>query len=300
MKILWFRRLFFLISCSIFFNAAVSAQEQTLTLAYLENGLADLKDSEMQIALQLLAKELTQDSDVNMSIKAVPTLPEMFALIKSGKVNYTIINSFNYIMEKDQLSPYLDATMWAIQRSQKAQEDYVLVVRKETPYKDIGSLSGKRLSLHQDYLLMKLYLQFIVKKNSHLSLEKFFKSVKNTRTASQTVLDVYFSTSDVCIVPQHILDLVAELNPDINNKLKVVHHSGEQFIPALVLSFKGIPENINTIVAHNTEQINRTLRGQQILNMFHIQSLVKTSVNQLDYMIDMYNEYKSMKPSNKQ
>lgn len=271
-------------------NTQAWAQSQVVTLAYLETGLKDLTVADRQVALQMLSKELVRGTDFEISILPLSSMEEMIGLLKTAKLNYSIINSY-YLRDIDRLLPFMDKPMWSIQRSHQAKEDYVLVVGNNFNYKDINSLSGRRISIHQDYLMQKFYLMYLVRKNAHLPLEKFFKVIKDTRTDSQAVLDVFFGTSDVCLVPQYIVDLAIDLNPAIKNKIKVVHHSGANFIPALVISFKGNPDNLANVVHNNLQALPETIRGQEILALFNIKTVTPTGMEALQFMLTMFNEF---------
>lgn len=285
-------RLFLVFLLALFgfvFNAY--AQQPTLNIVYLENGLKDLNKVDKLVALNLLAKEFIKGSDSDISLLAVNSIEEMIDWVKQGKVHYGILNSYYYLSYSEQLKPFTGPDLWKIQRSFEEKEDYVLVINKNIDYKDLKSLAGKRLSVHQDYLMMNFYLKYWLKKSANQPVEKFFKSIKNTKTASQSVLDVFFNTSDVCIVPEYILNLVRELNPAINKGIKVVHHSGANFIPALVLTFNYSSNAYADKVRSNLEALTDTVRGQEILNLFNIKNITPTHHDSLAYMFDIFNEY---------
>lgn len=293
LKVLVFSLLIFCI-----FN--VEAQGDNLTLGYLESGLKDLDDVDHQLALQLLAKELIHgDSNVDLSVVSINNMQEMLDLIKAGKINYGIINSYYYLNNIENLQPFITQDFWAIQRSHQSKEDYVLVVREDIEYQGIKSLAGKRLSIRLDYLMMNFYLKYLVKKNTNLSVERFFKSVKNTKTTSQSVLDVFFNTSDACIVPEYILDLVTELNPAVTQRVKVVHHSGANFIPALALTFNNTPEIHAKVVRNNIDGLSDNVRGQEIIDLFNINSISKVDPGAIDFMLEIFNEYKKLESVSK-
>jgi ABC-type phosphate/phosphonate transport system substrate-binding protein len=286
-----------LVFYSIVFS--VHAQQQTLNIVYLENGLKDLNKVDKLVALNLLAKEFIKGSDTDTSLVAVNSIEEMIDSIKQGKVHYGILNSYYYLAYSEQLKPFMGPDLWKIQRSFEEKEDYVLVVNKNIDYIDIKSLAGKRLSVHQDYLMMNFYLKYWIKKTANQPVEKFFKSIKNTKTASQSVLDVFFNTSDVCIVPEYILNLVRELNPAINNDIKVVHHSGANFIPALVLTFNYSGNAYADKVRNNLGTLTDTVRGQEILNLFNIKNITPAHHDSLTYMFDIFNEYALLETNHK-
>lgn len=275
-------------------SARSFADMQQMTLAYLEAGLKDLNDADRHAALQLLSKELTRGSAFEFKVFSLNSMPEMLDMMAAGKINYIIINSYLYLSERQKLQPFLGNELWGIQRAQDAKEDYVLVVADGFNYKGLTSLSGKTVSMHKDYLLQTFYLDYLVKKQTGLSADRFFKRIKDTRTDSQAVLDVFFNTSDSCLVPQYVVDLVAELNPAVLQGIRVVYHSGAEFIPALVLVAKNNPVEAGDTLRQNLLTLSDNTRGQEILNLFSIKTIKQISFSDLQSMMAIYDDYQAM------
>lgn len=280
--------------CFLGFNTWSFADTQHISFAYLEAGLKDLNDADRHVAVQLLAKELIRDSGNEIKVFPLNSMAEMLDMIEVGKVNYVIINSYLYLTGRQKLQPFLTDEIWGIQRAQEAKENYVLVVAQDFNYQNLQSLLGKSISIHKDYLLVNFYLNYLVKKEAKLPINKFFKRIKDTRTDSQAVLDVFFKTSDSCLVPQYIVDLVAELNPSVLKGIRIVHYSGAEFIPALVLRLKNNSVDTSNMIRNNLLTLSDNARGQEIMNLFSIKSIKPINANALQDMIKLYDEYQSM------
>jgi len=270
------------------------AEQQKVTLAYLENGLSELNENEKQIALQLLANEIIKDSRLHMLIKPVSTFSEIKHLINKAEIDYVILNSFHYITHYDFLTQFITPPIWAIQRGPKERENYILVANKRFSGFKISQLRNTTISLHKQYLLMNFYLDYLVKKQSKQNSTQFFKRLNYTKTASKAVLDVYFGKSDVCIVPEHIYNLTIDLNPAIKQELAIIHQSNEQFLPVLFFNFKRNDSLVNSIVNNNISNISNTVRGQQILEMFNIEEVKRTTPHQLQPMRTLFNNYQAL------
>lgn len=270
------------------FAATIPANEAPMLLAYLETGLQDLNDSDRQSALHMLGREMSRGSDLDIEIRSLNSMDELLSLARQGRIQYAIINSYFFIKDRQRLMPWLKDEMWAIQRGDTPQEDYVIVVNKQLNYQNFASLQGKCLSLRGDYMLMSSYLDLLLRSEVALGLQQFFKTVKNPRTVSQGILDVYFNVCDATIVPQHILDLVTELNPAVLEKVAVVHRSGAHFIPALGLVFKNATGPEADVVRDNLHRINNRVRGQEILDLFKIRSIRQIEPESLNFMLNFF------------
>lgn len=274
-------------------TSIVMARQDDLTLAYLENGLNELSNNKKQLGLQFMADELVKGSDLHMSILSVNTFSEIKRLIKSGEIDYLILNSFYYISHYDFLHQFFKDSIWAVQRGMADKENYILVTSNKYADQNLKQLKGKSISFHPQYLLMKLYLKYLIKQSNGLDIASFFKKIKHTRTASQAILDVFFGVSDVCIVPKHIFELTADLNPAIKQKLSVFHQSGEKFLPVLIFDLS------HTIPSHkhihkNLSTISNTVRGRQLLEMLNIEAIRLTDLEQLKPMRELFHSYNAL------
>ncbi|MCF6252587.1 MAG: PhnD/SsuA/transferrin family substrate-binding protein [Methylococcaceae bacterium] len=293
-RLVFFQKFFFAILFCFASSNLVRAEQNVVTLAYLENGLKELKNNEKQIALQLLANELIRDSGVKMIVQPVRSFAEMRQLISDGKVDYTILNGYHLLEHYDFLQSFFVTPLLTIQRGPSDRENFIIVANKQYIGQELINLQGKTLSLHPQYLLMKFYLEYLIENSSGLDILHFFSKIKYTKTASQAVLDVYFGSSDLCIIPKHIFDLTVELNPAIMQKIFIMHQSGKQFFPVLILNFKHVDNTIRTLINKNLSLLNQTARGQQILDMFSIQSVHTVKLKKLHPMQNIFKHYQSL------
>ncbi|MFW5444421.1 MAG: phosphate/phosphite/phosphonate ABC transporter substrate-binding protein [Methylococcaceae bacterium] len=293
-KLHFFQKIFIGILFCVSTPNLVLAQQQFVTLAYLENGLKELKNNEKQVALQLLANELIIDSGLQMNVIPMRTFSEMQESIEDGDIDYVIFNSFHFLSHYDFLQDYFVAPLLAIKRGPSDRENFIIVANKQYADMDLNSLRNKTLSLHPQYLLMKFYLAYLIKQSSGLDYKQFFNKIKHTKTASQAVLDVYFGISDLCIIPKHIFDLTVDLNPAIMKKLVILHQSEEQFFPVLVFSFKHLDGSVRNLINRNLSELNQSVRGEQILDMFNIQSINPVTLEQLQPMRILFQNYQTL------
>ncbi|MGR9116565.1 MAG: PhnD/SsuA/transferrin family substrate-binding protein [Gammaproteobacteria bacterium] len=270
------------------------ARAEMVTIAYLQDGLNELQKSEKQVALQLWAEELISEGDFKVKILPINTMSRLQELIKTKAVSYAIINSVHYLKQHKQLIEYLDHNLWAIQRSDALYEEYVIVTRKQKNFKNFKQLSGAIFSIAKDNPLINFYTNYLVLKAGYPATTFFFKKIRNTPTASQAVLDVFFGKSDACIVPRHILDMAVELNPAIMVRLEIIHRSGASFIPVLILGAADNPASINSVFTNSIRRIQESPRGEQIINLFKIHSAVMIGADKLSAMSSIYSEYQRL------
>jgi len=295
MKILsnFFYRMFFIVYLLAVSNV-VSAEPNELTMAYVENGLTELRNNEKQVALQLLVNELIKDSGFKMVVKPFSNFSQLQRSIVVGDVDFVIINSFHYISHADFFHKEIAEPIWAVLHGPLDYERHILVAHKRYAGLSLQDLKGKQISLYTEHLMMGFNLEYIVKKASGLDSSHFFKKIKSTRTASQAVLDVYFGGSDLCIIPKYLYDLTVELNPAMLKKLVIIKPESEQFVPVLLFNFKYTDPVARDAVNRNITVLEGTVRGKQIMEIFKVQTVNLITENELEPMRKQYQTYQAL------
>lgn len=289
-------RLIIFIGLCFSFN---TARSEIITFAYLLDGLNEVQKNENQVGLRIWAEEIAKQGNDEIRIRIVKKFPEMISLIKKKQVNYVMLNTVHYLEHENDLKPLLDHRILALKRSKTLFEQYFVITQEKFIGNQLNNLKGKSLSVSSDNLLMNFYLEYLLLEAGNKPSKRFFKSIKDTKTASQAVLDVYFNKSMACIVPKHILDMTAELNPAILTRIKTLHQSDRIFIPVLIVTVADNPEAMNQTIFDSILNIKSTPRGRQIIDLFKIDSVVEIEHEKLDAMKGIFHQFKRYRVASK-
>ena len=284
----------FIVAYLLTISNIVIAESNELTMAYVENGLTELRNNEKQVALQLLVNELIKDSGFKMLVKPFSTFSLLQSSIVAGDVDFLIINSFHYISHADFFHKKIAEPIWAVLHGPLDYERHILVAHKRYADLSLQDLKGKQVSLYTPHLMMSFNLDFLVKKASGLKSRHFFKKIKSTRSASQAVLDVYFGGSELCIIPKYLYDLTVELNPAMLKQLAIIKPESEQFIPVLLFNFKHTDPMAREAVNKNITVLDGTVRGKQIMDIFKVQTVNLITKEDLEPMRKLFQAYQTL------
>lgn len=300
LKQLYFQQAFLILlifSCYIpaSFGGGGGEEQKKVRFAFLEPGINKLKSTEKMMAFELFSSELVKKDGYRVQTKVIPNFDELRKKIIDKTVDYVFINLYFYIKNYHFFQDIISEPIWAVQVSSKEKLNYVLITKKKDKDKNISQFKEKNLSIHPEWLMMSFYLDYLTKKSSSLNKTQFFKKIKHTKTLSQSVLDVYFGQSDICIVPKYIFYLTAELNPDILNKLTIIHESGELVYPVLSFSLKHTNIDIKKMIDSNFSALDKHERGKQILRLLGLNTVKAITKQQLEPMRELFIKYQTLK-----
>lgn len=168
-----------------------------------------------------------------------------------------------------------------------------IIVRADLGINNVADLKGKSFELLKGDDLTEIFVDYVFLKEFHKSYKAVLGSISQQSKASRIVLDVYFKKVDAGVVFKGPFDVMAELNPDIANKIHIVD------------SYPSLSRNVSFfrkdyIYAQQIKNIAKTLfkgnpRAKQILELFRTPELTEFDVNKLDQFDEFNKEYKKLK-----
>ncbi len=237
----------------------------------------DVNRNDAQSALRLWTKEISKNftnnshlADSNLTIQIEISLVDKIdsVLNKTSKIEYDIINllSIDYIQ-------YHNSGLWSPVVSSAGTghypEEYVLLVHRNTRIPDLNSLKNKKLRIpfNQDIPISTMWLENTVLSEYGVLPDAFFKTISKSGKSSAAVLDVFFKKADACLVGYNAFKTMAELNPQIEKKLKIIRTS-PPFIKGITCIKKSFYDWAKPDVIYVLNNLQKTAAGRQVLALF--------------------------------
>lgn len=172
-------------------------------------------------------------------------------------------------------------------------DSILLIARVDRGINSVADLKGKSIELLEGDELTETFVDYVFLKEFHKSYKTVLGSINQQTKASRIVLDIYFKKADAGVVFKGPFDVMAELNPDIANSIRILD------------SYPSLSRNVsffrkNYAYAYQIKEIAQSsfkdnVRVKQILEIFKTPVLIEFDVNQLD-QFDAYNdEYQKLK-----
>jgi len=254
-------------------------------IVFVQDGIGELQKSEKQIAINFWDDYFNKRTKNYSVSSSVTSIDKFMKHLDGGKIDYVLLDGSNYIQYYHRLEPNLTDEAWLVQRTEHSFEEFVLLVRQETNIDHFRQLRNTVFSLHSGYGLLRLYLEQLVLKTSNMSITDYFKEIRDAKTESQAILDVYFSNSDACVVAKHVFDDAIELNPAIKEKIKIIQRTERIYAPAIYLALNGVSKQGQQNFSRGVDMLNNTIRGRQILDLFGIHIIKRIDPKKLQPML---------------
>lgn len=173
------------------------------------------------------------------------------------------------------------------------KSDYLLLIaRTDKNINSAKDLRGKRLTMQENDELADLFLDTEVLK----ALKKDYKDIGLTlqyqKKPNRIILDVFFDKADSAVIYKSTYDITTELNPDIKNKIKILAE-----YPVKSKNFSYFRFDYPFLKELNAASVNfnKSVRAQQILEVFKTPEIDYCKVEALDDFDKFYKDYLYLK-----
>lgn len=231
----------------------------------------DIRDA--TVAIKMWGDELLKNLGMNFSpeSKIYETNDDIINALNNNELELISISTLDYfeIAKKAQIEPSLITTIKG-----NPGDVFILVVRKESNYKNIESLNGKtilRPGGTYGRIIDVWISNLILEKNR--PVENYFSEVRTVEKPSQALLPVFFKQADACVVTESSFITMKELNPQISKELIAIELS-PIYPNGLMCINKNISPELKTKIVSAAKTLSQSVSGKQILTLFKTENVV--------------------------
>jgi len=288
--------IFFLLILSFLVCSTSSAIEYKHEgkLGYLVEGLNYVKQKDTKLAFGLWIQELANNESTDLHVEYYKDPSKHKEDYINFKFSYMTMNTYFFLKNREVLTNN-SREYWTIQKGEELYEEYVVLVREESGINQIKDLKGVHLLSREDDYIGRMVLDYMFLDSFQKSVDEYISKMYLTKKDSESILKVYFKKADACIVPSYALDIVAELNPDVGRKLRVLYKTPKIFVPMIGAFHKKTDPELMKIFYRNVVRLDKTARGRSILDLYKMKKMFIIELKLLEPIIQYYERYISLK-----
>lgn len=201
------------------------------------------------------------------------------------------LNSIDYIKYKKKFK--LEGALLSF-KNDNLFTQYTLITKNNI--KNIDELKGGKIGMEykQNQIIPYMWLDILLKKNKLPAKDKFFKEVKEFNKDSQLILSLFFGQIDACVVTKNSFNLMIELNPQIQKRIKIINES-----PDLILTVTCFTRNFKNVdyrerILKAAKKLNSYSDGKQILTLMKSDRVVTFSDKYMYSITKLVNDYEKL------
>jgi phosphonate transport system substrate-binding protein len=176
--------------------------------------------------------------------------------------------------------------------NQTFTEEYVLLVRDDSPIRKIEDLPGHSLIISSDLraALAPLWLEVLCREHGLGPANTAFAKITSASKITQVILPVFFGKADVCIATRNGWEVMGELNPQVKKMLRAIAVS-----PAVMPGFscfrRGVSETVKQRLIKAEEDSGDKLSFKQVMALFKTDQVGCQPVSALESTRQLVTKY---------
>ncbi|WP_462324734.1 phosphate/phosphite/phosphonate ABC transporter substrate-binding protein [Desulfoplanes sp.] len=155
-------------------------------------------------------------------------------------------------------------------------QQYMLIVNKDSGITSIDELAGKPISIMSEQehdIVGREWIRILLKNRGLPCQENFFSKITIEPRPSRVIIQLFFNKIEVGLVTKYAFDVMAELNPQIPQHIKMLAVSPSILSHVLCFTSK-IDKDMKKTVLDTALRIQELPRGQQIYTLFQLSNLL--------------------------
>ena len=268
--------------------AAETSGPREIRVGYSEGVLTGMDPKDIQVAVELWARELVYGDSLTFSPKIVffSDTDELAGLIKEMRIDIFSLGTVEYLQTRRRV-PAHPALVPVV--GEDVFDRYILLVHRLSSVTQVSQLAGKRLLVSMtafDESVPVLWLESFLHGNGLGPQDDFFSEVRRGENTSQSVISLFFRQVDACLVNERLFDTMTDLNPQLRSDLVVLARS-PGFLAAVTCFPEGCDPEIRNLVTENALTRHMHTRGRQILALFGVKGIRPFDPSQLATAVDL-------------
>jgi len=281
--------------CFVLTVQKAEGEETHLRLGYTGSAFQDSKSNDIKAAVSVLIRKIAWKYFGKSEAQYFDNSLEMVAALKNGKVQVLCGPAEEYMGFRN-LAPV--EPILVTSSSSNHEIELLLLVRKDSGIKSLSDLKNKTLILPLQNPKTKnfflLWIETMLMRKGYSSIESYFSSVKESKTASLGIMPVFFRQADACVVTRHILNLTVEMNPQLGKELVPIA-SIDKLSSGVISVDRRLSDDTKEKIKQAFLNLSNSPDGRQLLMLFLVNKFIPFRPEYLTNTESLFTEHQRLK-----
>jgi len=263
------------------FSLAIFAKESfTISNAFYGEDIDKVNYKDAKTAMDMWIKELAKNMDAKSELTFYTDFDKVKQARAKGKVDMLLLSPISYLKNLHYCKTHFDQGWLKKEDDGKPFFRLIILKRKNSKVKKVYRVH------YYEYSTTAKMVAEIYGWENYLQMT-FQKTLKE----SKPVLDLFFKKCDYAVVQEHTWNLMQELNPQLTQKLEIVHKSKRIFVDLISLFSNRLSQKDKDAYFRVIGAINTTAAGKQLMRLFKFNGLIRIDNEQFSPLENYYQEY---------
>ena len=246
---------------------------------------------EAEIGTNLWLKQMKQEhANLDMDVLFYSDEKKILEDYKNRKVSAIIGNGFFYWENRKKIDK-LSVDKWVLSRNSNKFEQFYVIKNVNSEF-DFNNKHVRKVLYGEE--IGRIWFETLVYKNSKDS-KKILKNINRVGKDKKLIFDVFFNKDSVAVVGKDLYDSMLEVNPQIEQRIKILAKSKPIFIRGIGFTRKGIEKSIRDSLFKLTKRINESKTNYEVISFIQVQNIFLMTGDELNKLNKFYEEYDKLR-----
>lgn len=254
--------------------------------------LVDYKDA--RDSLSSWVEKIGNKKYVELKVLFYDTKEELFNDYLNGNLDMIVLDFDFYTANRLKVNEISDF-FWSMAFLPTKELSYCLAKRKDLVFNDYFDLKNRVISIKKMELLPNDWIDKRTLENTNLQLSQIAKKILYESKESTLLLNVFFKKSDYAVIRKETWKTMIELNPAIEKNLELLECSKTNFAPFLGFFSKKLSKANKELFFDVVGKLSKYEDSEQLFSILNFDHIFEIQKEQIDDILDFYNQYNSLK-----
>jgi len=249
-----------------------------------------ISQPDLKVAMQFWASQLGQQVSFSSHTTIYTNINKMRDDFDKGIINFIVAKPLSIIQGFDltKLTAGYKAKWSGI-----TADNLLVISHKKANINNFSSVKNKHLSLILNDPISEIFVNTLALEAFDLPAKQVFKKIEFIPKSNQLILNLFFQKTDVILIYKSFYELASELNPQIKNNTQIIA-SLPNLPRSLGFFHPSVEATLREQVLTEIENLKSIPQGQQLLELFRADSLVRSDTNDLDSIKALLKRYQQL------
>jgi ABC-type phosphate/phosphonate transport system substrate-binding protein len=269
------------------FASIAEASGRPFRLAFSSSMFTEVNESDARAAMKIWIMTVAEERGlwVDPEPFIAGNIDELARVCRSPRIDGCAV----ILPEYARLSREIDFSHFAVGISNGAfTEEYLLLTRRDSGLERIEQLRGRRVAvLHNPRMSLALiWLDTLMLEAGLDPADAWFGETVLKKSPAHTALPVFFSKIDACLMTRSSFEMMAELNPQLQEQLHAMAAS-PPFVPSGFAYRMDASDSFLPLMIEAMEQLRESPAGLQILQLVQAERIESHPISVLDPSLEL-------------
>ena len=245
-------------------------------------------------ALDIWINDFAKNIDENINMVLYENKKSFVDDYINNKLDVMPLFAYFYLYNKKLIDANTDQYWHLSKTKNKPFQKMYLIVNKKSGIKNILDLKNKKIALDKRNVFAKFYFEKMYLNASKKNIDNIMSKINYNNTNS-LLLQVYFGKYDAAVISSKEYEIMLELNPAIDKKIKILEASPEIFPHMLIFYNKNNKSNNMKVFIKYMNTFFDNEDARELFNILKVEEFSRIDKKDLDRLYEYYQDYKKLK-----